>query len=59
MLWNDSHNNLSQDVVGKYSYTLKNVNDNIKKENKIEKEINNILKDNKESNNNYIIINSK
>ena len=55
VLWNDSHNNLSQDVVGKYSYTLKNVNDNIKKENQIEKEINNILKDNKESNNNIII----
>ena len=55
VLWNDTHNILSQDVVGKYSYTLKDVNDDIKKENKIEKEINNVLKDNKESNNNIII----
>ncbi len=56
VLWNDTHNILSQDVVGKYSYTLKDVNDNIKKENKIEKEINNVLKDNKESNINRIPI---
>ena len=61
VLWNDSHNILNQDVVGKFDEKI--YNSPIRKhENKIDKEINNIIKDNESNNkkgNNPIIKKTK
>ncbi len=61
VLWNDSHNILNQDVVGKFDEKI--YNSPIRKhDNKIDKEINNIMKDNESNNkkgNNPIIKKTK
>ena len=61
VLWNDSHNILNQDVVGKFDEKI--YNSPIRKhDNKIDKEINNIIKDNESNNkkgNNPIIKKTK
>ena len=61
VLWNDSHNILNQDVVGKFDEKI--YNSPIRKhDHKIDKEINNIIKDNESNNkkgNNPIIKKTK